>query len=292
MSCSTPPTGADHNGTTRQGDAAPSPRGDGGGGTAGRGLSPRGNAIPVPGNGGGTDPPSVPALSPPGLLRAGAGELGIALTDGQLRLFALYEEELRKWNRFVSLVAIKDPRDITVKHFLDSLALLSFLPQKGGLRLLDVATGGGFPGLPVKIARPDIDLYLLESARKKVSFLREVIRRLDLTGVAVIHERVEKAVAAGLLTASCDVVVSRASFPTPALLTMGSHFLRPEGSLLVMRGPRQEEAAAAIASACLATGFHREEKTAFSLPHGGDRRIIIRYRKAGGPAKVTFRSGQ
>ena len=122
------------------------------------------------------------------ILLEAAGELGITLAERELSLFRLYHEELITWNRIVSLVALKSPLDIPIKHFIDSLTALPLLPREGK-RLLDIGTGAGFPGLPLKIIRPDLDLHLLEASRKKVSFLKELTRKLGLPGVTIIHER-------------------------------------------------------------------------------------------------------
>jgi len=220
-----------------------------------------------------------PEPEPLRALREGAAEMGISLDDRQLRLFAAYEEELLRWSRLVSLVAVRSPLDIIVKHFLDSLSLLPLLPGEEGLRLLDIGTGGGFPGLPLKIVRPEIELHLLEISRKKVSFLREAIRKLGLTGVEVVHERVEAVMRTGLLALDCDVVVSRAAFSTAEILAMGAHFLRPGGLLLVMRGPRKLDEPAA------SQDLYREKTLSFRLPILGYPRIIIIFRKVAAASK-------
>lgn len=212
------------------------------------------------------------------LLAEGAAALGIDLDERQLRLLAAYAEELLKWNRIVSLVAVKSPLDIPIKHFLDSLTVLPLLPSPGG-RLLDIGTGGGFPGLPLKIARPELDLYLLETARKKVSFLKETTRVLGLTGVTVVHGRVERVMKTGSMAASCDTVISRAAFQPPELLAMGAHFLRPGGLLVIMRGPREGADAAMREVLAVQTGLRLERKALLRLPVTGERRIIYLYRK-------------
>ena len=212
------------------------------------------------------------------LLQEGASALGISLDERQLRLLAAYEEEILKWNRIVSLVAVQSPRDLPVKHFLDSLTVLPLLPTPG-IRLLDIGTGAGFPGLPLKIARPDIDLYLLEASRKKVSFLKEIIRILGLTDVTVIHSRVEKLMAAGTMAEACDGVISRAAFQPPELLAMGRHFLRPGGSLIIMQGPRATTSEAGMEEMFARKGFFLERKEVLHLPVTGAARTILRYQK-------------
>jgi 16S rRNA (guanine527-N7)-methyltransferase len=213
-----------------------------------------------------------------GVLVAAAGELDITLTAGELALFSIYKEELITWNRIISLVAVKSPLDLPIKHFIDSLTALPLLPREGG-RWLDIGTGAGFPGLPLKIARTDLDLHLLEASRKKVSFLKELLRKLSLPGVAIIHERVEQVMKKGHLRASFDGVISRAAFKMPELLTIGLHFLRPGGLLLAMRGPREEAANLNIGHLSDFKEITIDRVVDFRLPITGVSRKIILFKK-------------
>ena len=144
---------------------------------------------------------------------------------------------------------------------------------------MDIGTGAGFPGLPLKIIRPDIDLYLLEASRKKVSFLKELIRKAGLTGVTIIHERVEQVINNGRLQESFDCMISRAAFKMPELLNMGLHFLRPGGLLAAMRGPRDEGANPNIGQTIDIKGYCLEKIEDFRPPIGGVSRKIILYKK-------------
>ncbi|MDQ1278402.1 MAG: Ribosomal small subunit methyltransferase [Thermodesulfobacteriota bacterium] len=213
-----------------------------------------------------------------GVLVAAAGELGLTLAEGELARFAIYKQELITWNRIIGLVAVKSPLDLPIKHFIDSLTALPLLPREGG-RLLDIGTGAGFPGLPLKIIRTDLDLHLLEASRKKVSFLKELLRKLSLPGVTIIHERVEQVMKKAHLRASFDCVISRAAFKTPELLKIGLHFLRPGGLLLAMRGSR--EAGANLNSGHLVDikGIIIDKIVDFRLPLAGVSRKIILYKK-------------
>ena len=213
-----------------------------------------------------------------GILLEAAGELGITLAKRELSLFSLYRQELLTWNRIVSLVAVKSPLDIPIKHFIDSLTALSLLPREGR-RLLDLGTGAGFPGLPLKIIRPDLDLHLLEASRKKVSFLKELIRKSGLSGVTVIHERVEQVMNNGRLRESFDCVISRAAFKMPELLDMGFHFLRTGGVLAAMRGPRDEGANQNVGHLVDNKRYCLENIVDFRLPVTGGSRKIILYKK-------------
>jgi 16S rRNA (guanine527-N7)-methyltransferase len=213
-----------------------------------------------------------------GILLEAAGALDITLAERELSLFRLYKEELITWNRIVSLVAIKSPLDIPIKHFIDSLTALPLLPREGK-RLLDIGTGAGFPGLPLKIIRPDLDLHLLEASRKKVSFLKELTRKLGLPGVTIIHERVEEVMKNSRLRESFDCVISRAAFKMPELLNMGLHFLRPGGLLAAMRGPREEGISPKTGQVFDIKGYCLEKLADFHLPITGVSRKIILYKK-------------
>lgn len=117
------------------------------------------------------------------LLLRGTRALDLNLAPEQIDQFLVYLDLLLKWNRKMSLTALRTPTEIISRHFLDSLLLLPYLPETG--RLLDIGSGAGFPGLPLKIARPGLTIDLVEATAKKVSFLKEAVRRLGLSGVEV-----------------------------------------------------------------------------------------------------------
>lgn len=132
-------------------------------------------------------------------LLVGAGRLGVKLTAGQLAAFDLYRRELQEWNRRINLTAIHDDEGIQIRHFLDSLSCLlaphlaqACCTQGGATRLIDVGAGAGFPGLPLKIVCPGLQVTLLEATGKKVQFLEYLRDQLALTGVTVLHGRAEE----------------------------------------------------------------------------------------------------
>lgn len=124
-------------------------------------------------------------------LTEGAIQRGISLTDRQITQFSRYASLLIRWNEKMNLTTITDPDEIAVKHFLDSLTGIAFLPENG--RVIDVGTGAGFPGIPLKIVRPDIELTLLDALEKRIGFLEEVVRELSLDKVTCVHARAEEA---------------------------------------------------------------------------------------------------
>ena len=127
------------------------------------------------------------------LLRSGASELGMDLTRTQLEQFDAFAELLVETNRKFNLTRITDPRDIVLNHYLDSLTCLRAIKIERDSSVVDVGTGAGFPGIPIKIARPDLALGLLDSSRKKLRFLSAAAGELGLENVEVIHVRAEEA---------------------------------------------------------------------------------------------------
>jgi len=169
-------------------------------------------------------------------LQQGARLLGIELGDEQFALFDLYQNELLKWNATTNLISEKTAGEIVTRHFLDSLSAAKFITNPNA-RLVDIGCGAGFPGIPLKIAIPSIQLYLLETNRKKVSFLKHIIRTLNLDQTQTLHDRTENIVQAETWKEKFDIVISRAAFKLPALLTLGQYFLAPDGLLITLKGP-------------------------------------------------------
>lgn len=164
-----------------------------------------------------------------------ARQLGIELSDQQLAQFDIYKNELLQWNTKINLISEKSVKEIVSRHFLDSLTAWQFI-DKQDARVLDIGSGAGFPGLPLKIALPHLQLYLLESNRKKVSFLKHIIRLLGLTETFVLHERVENVIKNIKWKDCFDITISRAAFKLPELLSFGAFFLAPQGKLIALKG--------------------------------------------------------
>jgi 16S rRNA (guanine527-N7)-methyltransferase len=162
--------------------------------------------------------------------------VGRDVSPEERNAFRRYLELVREWSRVHNLVGVKKPHDILAKLFLDSLLFLHALPE-GPLRVADVGSGGGFPGLPLRIVAPRLAMALIESRRKRVSFLRTVVRELGLEGVDVMHGRAEELG----LERSFDAVVMRAVAGVPEAVRVGARLLRPGGELVIsvaVHGPR------------------------------------------------------
>src|SRR4030042_4324708 len=157
------------------------------------------------------------------LLIEGAKPFGVSLDEKKIEAFELYLKELLKWNQKINLTAIRSEKGILLKHFLDSFSAYPYLPERSFI--LDIGSGAGFPGIPLKIVQPTIELTLIDSARKKVDFQRHVIRILDLKGVEAIHGRVQDKGILRDLGGRFDIILSRAFSDLQSLLALSQPFL-------------------------------------------------------------------
>jgi len=169
------------------------------------------------------------------LLIKGLHELGISCFKEQVSAFMTYLAELKKWNRTYNLTGLKTDEDIVIRHFLDSLLYLKVLPE-GAIKLADVGAGAGFPGIPIKIVRPEIDLTLFDSSRKKTAFLRHIVRAINLSSTTVVEERLENL--GGGHEKTFDVIVSRATFSIKGFLEAACPYVRKDGRLVLSKGPK------------------------------------------------------
>lgn len=211
-------------------------------------------------------------MIPRELLQSGAQELGISLTVEQINSLFIYLTELKKWNQKINLTAINDEKDIIIKHLLDSLSFLYGFAPAPGLRLLDMGSGAGFPALPIKIAHPELSIVMVESVKKKTSFLRHVIRTLKLTETEVLDTRTEEL--SDSILSSCDIVTARAFSNMKAALSAGMPLLKPGGLLVLSRGPEET----INEQDFVGTGVSLEKKINLTLPHSEYKRVIWVFR--------------
>jgi 16S rRNA (guanine527-N7)-methyltransferase len=162
--------------------------------------------------------------------------LGLEITDSQARTMGGHARELIQWNRVTNLTAITDPIEVALKHYVDALAAAPWIGDRA--RVLDAGSGGGFPGIPLNIVRPDLTVTMVDSVRKKVSFLKHAVRTLGLSRINAVHGRLEDL---GLLPdyrGKFDRVVCRAFSSLDNFASLALPFLSPGGCLLAMKGPR------------------------------------------------------
>jgi 16S rRNA (guanine527-N7)-methyltransferase len=176
----------------------------------------------------------------PGLRAAlETGLLALALDPALATPLLDYLALLDRWNRTYNLTAIRDPADMVAKHLLDSLAMHRFVDDG---QLADLGTGPGLPGIPLAIARPGLQVTLVESNGKKARFLREAVRTLQLGNARVAESRIEALDAPG----AYDAITARALATLPLIVELGGHLLKPEGRLLAMKGAVPDEEIAAL----------------------------------------------
>jgi len=187
-------------------------------------------------------------------LASGALQFNISLSNAQLEMFETYSRELIAWNQYVNLTRIIEPNEITVKHFLDSLSVVQALPKNlpPNFSLIDVGTGAGFPGLPLKIALPNIRLTLLESVGKKTKFLQHIVDTLQLENVIVLNARAEEAGRQAAQREQHDVAVARAVAALPVLAEYLLPLVKPGGVAIMQKG---QEPTDEIKSAANALGI-------------------------------------
>lgn len=203
-------------------------------------------------------------------LAAGLEQSGIGLDDGQIERLVAYLALLQKWNRAYNLTAVRDPAQMVGRQLLDSLSILPWLDNGP---VLDVGSGAGLPGIPLAVARPDLDFSLLDSNGKKTRFVRQAVAELGLDRVSVIRARAEE-IAPG---DGFNCICSRAFATLADMVGATRHLLRPDGVWLAMKGvdPRDEIGA-------LPAGL-QTEVIALDVPGEPGRRHLVRMRASGSP---------
>ncbi|MBN2125739.1 MAG: 16S rRNA (guanine(527)-N(7))-methyltransferase RsmG [Deltaproteobacteria bacterium] len=209
-------------------------------------------------------------------LAKGAEGFGIRLTPRELDLFRLYLDELLEWNRHIRLTGVRSREGISIELLLDSLIPSPFLPGSG--RLLDVGSGAGFPGIPLKIRFPGLDTTLLEAHSKKGSFLKQVIRRLGLTGIRVIRGRIEGK-GALLRLEGYDLVTVRALAGLSRSVTWCAPHVRPEGLLVCFLGSKGREVLRESRGVIRDAGLEVERVIPYVLPGREAARCGVVFRK-------------
>lgn len=226
--------------------------------------------------------------------------MGISLNDIQVQQFIGYYELLMEWNQVMNLTAITDYDEVVIKHFMDSLSLADFCDIINMKSCIDVGTGAGFPGIPLKILFPDKKFTLLDSLNKRVKFLKHIISELKLDNVTAIHGRAEDVARMAIHREQYDLCVSRAVAQLNVLSEYCIPFVKPDGYFISYKSEKGLEEAEQSKDAIIKLGGLLERTESFCLPDTDMNRVFVlikkvkrtneRYpRKSGLPSKEPLR---
>ncbi len=224
------------------------------------------------------------------ILKNGFDSLGIPWNEKQISQLEEYAKLLVEWNEKINLTAITEPEEIATKHFLDSAAALCTGMVEG--KVIDVGTGAGFPGLVLKIMKPEIKLTLLDSLNKRLTFLKEVTHKLGIEGVELIHSRAEDGGHKRELRESFDTVVSRAVAQLPLLSELCLPYAKQGGAFLALKGPAADEEIASAKRAITILGG--ENTGVYNAPVPGtelEHKIVIIKKVRHTPIKFPRKPG-
>jgi 16S rRNA (guanine527-N7)-methyltransferase len=218
--------------------------------------------------------------------------LGVELSPPQLDDFHAFEDLLLDWNGKFNLTSIIDPAEIHVKHFLDSLTVMRIIQNNGDLSLIDIGTGAGFPGIPLKIMLPGISLTLVESSQKKAEFCKVVVKALQLTNTSVIAARAEDLGKDSLYREKYDWAIARAVAELSVLAEYLLPFVKIGGKALAMKGANTDDEIQKAGHALSILGGELSEIVDLNLPNeSGQRTLIVMKKIASTPTVYPRRAG-
>jgi 16S rRNA (guanine527-N7)-methyltransferase len=210
------------------------------------------------------------------LLIEGAKAFGVDLDEKALKAFDIYLKELLKWDQKINLTAIRSEKGIVLKHFLDSLSIRPYLPEQSSI--LDIGSGAGFPGIPLKIVQPTLQMTLIDSVRKKVDFQRHVIRMLDLRGTEAIHGRAQDRKILQNLGGRFDITLSRAFSDLRTFLELSFPLLKGGGTAIAMKGETADKESKLVPET-KETTYRMKRAVQLAFPFSHFKRTILLFEK-------------
>lgn len=227
------------------------------------------------------------------ILIDGLNELGIDAAEEKTEKLIKFKDIMLEWNDKINLTAITEEREIFIKHFLDSATCISSGFIREGMNIIDVGTGAGFPGIPVMILKDGLKMTLLDSLNKRISYLDEVVRKLDLKGVTTVHARAEEAGAGKIHRESYDIALSRAVASMNVLCEYCMPFVKVGGYFLCQKGPDIKEELEEAGFAIKTLGGKVMEVKEYHLPFSDIKHnIIIIEKVAATPTKYPRKPGK
>ena len=220
-------------------------------------------------------------------LKQAATEYGLELTDKMLEQFQQYYELLVEWNGKMNLTAITEPEEVAIKHIIDSLSCWDEQRFSGDISVIDVGTGAGFPGLPLKIYQPNIQLTLLDSLNKRIGFLQTVVDTLGLEKVTCVHARAEEGARNKLYREKFDLAVSRA---VARLAVLGEYclpYVKVGGTFAALKGMKYQEETQEALQAIKVLGGGEPVSVPVKLPYLEDKRAVV-YIPKGKPTPKVY----
>ena len=227
-------------------------------------------------------------------LKKDLNEFGIELTAEMEEQFLLYYNMLIEWNSFMNLTAITDFDEVLKKHFTDSVSLIRAIPDLGEkkFKVIDVGTGAGFPGIPLKIVFPNISVVLLDSLNKRVNFLKEVISKLQFTDITAVHGRAEDFAQNKEYRESFDLCVSRAVANLATLSEYCLPFVKKNGRFISYKSEKVSEEFDVSGKAISVLGGEYENQVTFELPDSDIyRNLFVIKKKSATPGKYPRKAG-
>lgn len=218
------------------------------------------------------------------LLKEKASLYGVELDEKALERFDVYARLLVEWNEKINLTAITEPDEIVIKHFVDSLSVFSAVDISEGARVIDVGTGAGFPGVAMLIARPDLDITLMDSTNKKLNVIRDILENIGLEA-NVVHKRAEEAGQSKDFRESYDFATARAVSNLRDLSEFCLPFVKVGGTFISMKSAKADEEIEEGKKAISVLGGRIKEKKTFNLEDAGERTVILIEKSSSTPAK-------
>ena len=212
------------------------------------------------------------------ILKAMAADYNIEISDDLAKKLEIYAKELKEWNEKINLTAITDDEGIAIKHFLDCLLVSKAAEFSDGMKIIDVGTGAGFPGLVLAAAYPEISVTLLDSTGKKLKAVEAIAQSMGVKNVSIVHSRAEEAGKNPQFREKFDFATARAVAELRVLLEYTLPFVKKGGSFLSLKSITAKEEIGGAENSLKLLGGSVDTLTEFNLP-GGDSRVIIKVKK-------------